>query len=56
MDLLEVLVADHGKRFPWTLMDPREWAGRQEAREFWRYCACRASDGILSQWPRVRSI
>ena len=33
----EVLVADHSERFPWTLMDPREWAGRQEAREFWRY-------------------
>lgn len=33
----EVLVADHSERFPWTLMDTREWAGRQEAREFWRY-------------------
>jgi hypothetical protein len=30
-------VADHGERFPWTLMDQRELAGRQEAREFWRY-------------------
>ncbi len=33
----EVLVGDHSERFPWTLIDPREWARLQEVREFWRY-------------------